>query len=120
MVVVYRLALPSYLLARLAVRLKYFALPNILGNTGSVPELLQPRADAVHYAAKGLLTNADRRRKMREDLARVRTLMGEPGAATRIAQFIVLRSSLVRSTNNEEPVTKNELVDIGLNRVNLI
>jgi lipid-A-disaccharide synthase len=89
MVVVYRLSLLSHLAARLMVRLKYFSLPNLLLARRVVPEFIQPRVEPVYRAARDLLLNLDRREKMKAELARIRPLFGEPGAALRIAREIL-------------------------------
>jgi lipid-A-disaccharide synthase len=89
MVVVYRLSSLSYLAAKLMVRLKYFSLPNLLLERQAVPEFSQPEVKQVYRAARELLLNPDRRERMRRELAQIRPLFGEPGAAHRIAREIV-------------------------------
>jgi lipid-A-disaccharide synthase len=89
MVVVYRLSSLSFAAARLMVRLKYFSLPNILLDRHVVPEFSQPRVEEVYLATRDLLLSPDRRGKMKAELALVRPLFGEPGAASRIAREIL-------------------------------
>jgi len=89
MVVVYRLSSLSYLAAKLMVRLKYFSLPNLLLSRQVVPEFSQPGVEQVYLAARGLLQDPARREKMKSELAQIRPLFGEPGAAIRIAREIL-------------------------------
>ncbi len=89
MVVVYRLSPLSYLAAKMMVRLKYFSLPNLLLDRQVVPEFSQPEVEHVYRTARDLLLNPDRRDKMKGELAQIRPLFGEPGAALRIAREII-------------------------------
>lgn len=89
MVVVYRLSPLSFAAARLMVRLKYFSLPNLLLDRQVVPEFSQPGVEQVYLAARELLLNPSRREKMKAELAQIRPLFGEPGAASRIAREIL-------------------------------
>jgi lipid-A-disaccharide synthase len=89
MVVVYRLSSLSYLAAKMMVRLKYFSLPNLLLDRRVVPEFAQPGVETVYLAARDLLQNPDRREKMKAELAQIRPMFGQPGAATRIAREII-------------------------------
>ncbi|MFH1152596.1 MAG: lipid-A-disaccharide synthase [Pseudomonadota bacterium] len=94
MVIVYRMAGITYFLARLAVRVQYVGLANIIAGEKLVPELLQKNvspkiiADTVEpmLHTRELL-------KTRSRLALVRKLLGSPGAADRTA---TLALSMVR------------------------
>lgn len=87
MVVVYRLARGSMLLARLLVDLPHFSLVNLVLRRGVVPELLQEQVNpqSLAAAARGLLDDPARRLRMREELAELRSHLGEPGASRRAA-----------------------------------
>jgi lipid-A-disaccharide synthase len=89
MVVVYRLSPLSYLAAKMMVRLKYFSLPNLLLDRQVVPEFSQPGVEQVCRTARELLLEPDRREKMKGELAQIRPLFGQPGAARRIAREII-------------------------------
>jgi lipid-A-disaccharide synthase len=89
LIAIYRLSTISYLLARVLVRLRHFSLPNIIGNTGSVPEFLQPDAGQIVACARELLTSTEKRQGLSDELARIRALLGPSGAARRIAEQIL-------------------------------
>lgn len=87
MVVVYRLASWTYLLARLLVRLPNVALVNLVLGRRVVPELIQGQANPERIAAEAarLLTDAAARKAMRTALAEVRSRLGAGGASGRAA-----------------------------------
>ncbi|MEO0108715.1 MAG: lipid-A-disaccharide synthase [candidate division WOR-3 bacterium] len=89
MIVSYRLSPLNYLLARVAVRVKFFSLPNLIAGRQVVPEFIQPQSRELLACALELLQDSAARERMREDLMRVRQAMGEPGAARRIARMIL-------------------------------
>ena len=89
MVVVYRLSPLSYLAAKMMVRLKYFSLPNLLLDRQVVPEFSQPGVEEVCQIARELLLSPDWREKMKGELAQIRPLFGDPGAAPRIAREVI-------------------------------
>jgi len=87
MVMVYRLASWTYLLARLMVRLPNVALVNLVLGRRVVPELIQGQANPERIAAEAarLLTDAGARQEMRAALAEVRCRLGAGGASRRAA-----------------------------------
>jgi lipid-A-disaccharide synthase len=88
MVIVYRLGLFSYALARFLVRgVRYVGMPNIVAGHEVVPELLQARASGPGIArvARAILAEPSRRTAMVEDLREVRQRLGRGGAAGRAA-----------------------------------
>lgn len=89
-VVIYRAAWPTYLLARLLVRVRHVAMPNLLAGRELFPEFLQHRATPSQVArnALALLRDAPRRREIRQHLDRVIDSLGGPGACRRAAQEI--------------------------------
>jgi lipid-A-disaccharide synthase len=93
MVVVYRLSWLSYLVGRLFVRIAHFALVNVLAGRSIVPELLQRQATPERMAAEieRLLEGGPARAEQLRALAEVRSTLGEPGAAGRVAEEIVRR-----------------------------
>jgi lipid-A-disaccharide synthase len=96
MVVVYRLSWLSYLIGRLFVRIAHFALVNVLAGRAIVPELLQRQATPERMAAEieRLLEGGAARADQLRALAEVRSTLGEPGAARRVAEEIVMRLDL--------------------------
>jgi lipid-A-disaccharide synthase len=90
MVVLYRLARWSYLLARLLVRLPNFALVNLVLGREVVPELLQGEAEPERIGAEALRLLGDRqaRARVRAGLAELRPRLGEGGASARAARQV--------------------------------
>ena len=88
MVIVYRLAPVSWLLARLLVHgVRCVGMPNIVAGHEIVPELLQKQAtgERIAAAAQGILRDPVRRAAMIEELRGVRRRLGRGGAAGRAA-----------------------------------
>lgn len=89
-VVLYRLAGWTYLAAKLLVRLPHVALVNLVLEKRAVPELIQGDAkpERVAQEAEAILTDPERVRRMRRDLAEVRHRLGEGGASARAADEV--------------------------------
>ncbi|HEV8580043.1 MAG TPA: lipid-A-disaccharide synthase [Thermoanaerobaculia bacterium] len=87
MIMVYRLASWTYLLARLMVRLPDVSLVNLVLGKRAIPELIQGEANPERIAkeAARLLTDAASRDEMRQALAELRGRLGEGGASGRAA-----------------------------------
>lgn len=88
-VVCYRLAPATRLLARLLVRTRWFALPNILLGRETVRELLNPTPALVARELRALLDRPETRARARRDAVELRRLLGPPGAAARIAELLL-------------------------------
>ena len=84
MAVCYHLLWLSRMLARVLVRTRYFALPNILAGTRLVPEVLDPEPDELNRMLAPLIQDSAERRRQLEGLAGVAAGLGPPGAMTRI------------------------------------
>jgi lipid-A-disaccharide synthase len=93
MIVLYRLAGWTWLLARLLVRVPHASLVNLVLERGAVPELLQSRAEpeAVAAEAEAILTDPERVAAMRRDLGALRARLGEAGATARAADRVAAR-----------------------------
>jgi lipid-A-disaccharide synthase len=91
MVIVYRLALISWLLGRLLIKVPYIGMVNLVAGKSVVPELIQFEATPERVAdeARALLESPERRRRMQEQLNEVRDRLGPPGAAARAAEAIL-------------------------------
>ena len=87
MVVVYRMGLATYMLARLMVRIPHISLVNLVLQRGAVPELIQGQAtqEGVAAAAAEILTDRSRCQTMLADLEEVRRRLGAGGASRRAA-----------------------------------
>jgi lipid-A-disaccharide synthase len=91
MVVVYRVSWLDYQMAKRFVRLDSVAMPNVLAGRRIVPELLQDdlTAGRVADATVRLLTDRDAQSRTRDELRRVRALLGAPGATGRAADAVL-------------------------------
>jgi lipid-A-disaccharide synthase len=89
MIVVYRVARMTYALARILVHVKHIALVNIISGEGIVPELIQSdmTPDRMILESKRILSDAVLREKMAKKLSEVKTNLGSPGAAGRVADI---------------------------------
>lgn len=87
MIVLYRLAPLSFLLARLLVRVPHFSLVNLVLERSAVPELLQKEASPERIAglAERLLTDRRAIARMRSELSDLRGRLGAAGASERAA-----------------------------------
>src|SRR5438270_2972112 len=90
-VLIYRVALLTYLAARLVVKVKYLGMPSVLVNREIVPEFIQhkakPRSIAVSVAR--LLTDKTERKRMLADFANVGRKLGRGEASANAAEAIV-------------------------------
>jgi lipid-A-disaccharide synthase len=89
MVVVYRVSPLSYVIARALVRTRHIGLVNIVAGEEVVPELIQGRVTAAGLAeaARPLLLDPERARRVSERLLAVRGRLGTPGASERVARM---------------------------------
>ena len=91
MVVCYRVSLPSYLLAKPFIKVKYASLVNLVAGKEVVPELLQYMVtpDNIYNKIFPLLVDRVRRDEMQTQLSEVCELLGEPGASKRAAKIAI-------------------------------
>tara|TARA_B110000881_G_C18535341_1_gene495460 strand:+ start:209 stop:1384 length:1176 start_codon:yes stop_codon:yes gene_type:complete len=87
---VYRVAWPTYLMARQLIKLPYIGLINILAGRELVPEFIQNDANAYEVASwlGDHLDDGDRREKLSEELLEAASRLGEPGVHGRAAREI--------------------------------
>ncbi len=90
-VIVYKMNLLNYLLYRPQVKIPHIGIVNIVAGRKIVPEFIQfnARPKMIANAIVGLLQNPDRASRMINDLAEVKSSLGEPGAASRAAKLIL-------------------------------
>lgn len=91
MIVIYKLALFSWALGRLIVKVPYISLANLIAGEQVVPEFIQSGVDPRMMAAeaRSILTDDARRGRMIEKLAEVRGKLGSGGASMRAAREAV-------------------------------
>jgi lipid-A-disaccharide synthase len=91
MIIVYRFSSLSYLIGRMLVYVQQIGLVNIVAGKRVVPELVQ------HASTPGNMANAMTKilgdpatyQQMRNDLAGIRTLLGEGGTSSRVASVVL-------------------------------
>jgi lipid-A-disaccharide synthase len=90
-VLIYKVAVPTYLAARLVVNVKYLGMPNLLADKEVVPEFIQHRAKpaAIAKAVQLLLEDARARERMISEFDAVVGKVGTDGASEKAAQVIV-------------------------------
>jgi len=94
MVVLYRFSWLMELEAKLLglrKKIKMIGLPNILAEKMIVPELIQHDAtpEAIAENALRLLNDVSARHEAKQELHKVREMMGEPGASARTARIVL-------------------------------
>jgi lipid-A-disaccharide synthase len=91
MIIIYKVSLFSYLLARLLIRIPRIGLANIVAGKRVVPEFIQQKARAEEIAkvACHWLSNPGLMRETRKELKRVKEKLGTPGASKRAAKIIL-------------------------------
>ena len=87
---IYNVSWPTYLAAKLVVRIKHLGIINILAKREVVKELVQHdlNPDTLAKATADLLTQKDRREALQADLASVVATLGSGGAYQRAAQAV--------------------------------
>ena len=90
MVVVYKTSWPTYLAAKMVLRIPRFALVNVVAERNLVPELLQHHATPARIAEAliELLRNQEKADAIREGLREVKQRLGPPGAVERAARAV--------------------------------
>src|SRR5581483_9885810 len=89
MVIVYRMSPMTFALARRLVRVEHIGMANIIAGEKVVPELIQNDMTAAAIAAESrkILGDRETREGMIAKLGQVRARLGEPGAASRVADI---------------------------------
>ena len=90
MIIMYRVSFPSYILARLLVKVKYVGLPNIIASGKIVPEFIQARVPTSKIAriASEWVRNPSCLAEIKEGLSLVREKIGGCGATRRVAGIV--------------------------------
>ncbi len=90
-VLIYKVAWPTYLAARLVVSVKYLGMPNVLADKEVVPEFIQHRARgrAIANAVLRLIDEPSTREQMISEFDAIIAKLGEGGASDRAANAII-------------------------------
>lgn len=91
MFVVYKTSWLTYLVGRLMVRVKNIGLVNIVAGKTIVPEFIQHRATAKNLkeAAVELLKDPARVTEMKQELSKIKGMLGTHGASRTVAENII-------------------------------
>jgi lipid-A-disaccharide synthase len=102
-VLVYKVAWPTYLAARLVVTVKYLGMPNVLANKEVVPEFIQHEAKpaAIANAMQRLIGQARAREQMISEFDSIMGKLGSGGASEKAAQ--VIRNELEEARSPSRP-----------------
>ena len=97
-VLIYKVAWPTYLAARLVVTVKYLGMPNVLANKEVVPEFIQHRAkpNLIVKAVWRLMDNPEARARMIAEFDEIVGKMGKGEASEKAARAIIGRSDMKR------------------------
>lgn len=89
MAILYKVAPVTYWLGRWLIRIPFIGLPNILAGRSVVREFIQNDADGPALAEEivRILEDPDYAERIREDLQRIKTLLGEGGGSARLARL---------------------------------
>jgi lipid-A-disaccharide synthase len=90
-VLIYKVAWPTYVAARLVVNVDFLGMPNLLAGKEVVPEFIQHEAkpDAIVKDVLLLMEDSPARDRMISDFDAVITKLGGTGASERAAQAIL-------------------------------
>jgi lipid-A-disaccharide synthase len=90
-VLIYKVAWPTYLAARLVVNVKYLGMPNVLAERQVVPEFIQHRAKSktIAKAVWQLVENADARERMISEFDTIVGKLGKGEANEKAAGAII-------------------------------
>ena len=87
MAIIYKLTPITYWLGRLLISINFIGLPNILAGKGIVREFIQREANATNLAEEiaKIVEDKNYANEIRDNLARVKELLGEGGGSSRLA-----------------------------------
>ncbi len=90
-VLIYKVAWPTYVAARLVVNVDFLGMPNLLAGKEVVPEFIQHKAksDAIVKAVRLLMEDSPARDRMISDFDATTSKLGGTGASQRAAQAIL-------------------------------
>ncbi|MEZ4485543.1 MAG: lipid-A-disaccharide synthase [Syntrophotaleaceae bacterium] len=104
MAIIYKTAPLNYAIGKRVVNLTHIGLPNIVAGREIVREFIQHQANAQAISDEiiKMLTDSTYRQDLRQELAQVRSHMGQAGCSLRVAQMV---SELSQRQQPKEPLT---------------
>ncbi|HET6461723.1 MAG TPA: lipid-A-disaccharide synthase, partial [Syntrophales bacterium] len=89
MVIIYKVSAPSYYVGKMVINIDHIGLVNIVAGKTVVPELIQDEASPEKIAAivMEILADGKRMADIKTELAKIRGMLGSPGAAERTARL---------------------------------
>ena len=89
MIIVYKISLLTYLAGRIFVKVSHIGLANIIAGKTVVPELIQQDVNPERLATEllAIISDEERKKLMKEELAGIREKLGTPGASLRAARL---------------------------------
>ncbi len=90
-VLIYKVAWPTYIAARLVVNVDYLGMPNLLADKEVVPEFIQHDAkpEPIANTVRSLMEDANARDRMTSDFDSIIGKLGRGGASEKAAQTII-------------------------------
>ena len=90
-VLIYKVAWPTYIAARLVVNVDYLGMPNLLADKEVVPEFIQHEAkpEPIANTVRSLMEDANARDRMISDFDSIIGKLGRGGASEKAAQTII-------------------------------
>jgi lipid-A-disaccharide synthase len=97
-IVIYRVDPITYFVGKRVVKVKFLSIVNVMAGEAIVPEFIQDALEAKAVAREGLelLDSLQRREAMKRSVAKIVASLGDPGAATRAAEAILLETAQAR------------------------
>ncbi len=91
MIITYKVSPLTYALGKRLIQVPYIGMVNLVAGKQVVPELIQQDATPERIAQEAikLLKDPAKRMAIREELAKVKEKLGEPGASDRAAQAVI-------------------------------
>ncbi len=102
MVVVYRVASPSWWVGKVLIRTPHYSMVNLIAGQRLVPELIQNdfTPERVFAEISRLLNDPSARRRIQTELGRVKQRLGPPGAIERVSRLV---TNLMQTPATVEP-----------------
>jgi lipid-A-disaccharide synthase len=90
MIIIYRTSALTYFIGKLLIRVPFIGLVNFVAGKQVIPEFVQreARPGAIYLMAQILIPDGQPRTAVLAELAKIKGLLGEPGAARRAAREI--------------------------------